>query len=52
MGIIFAIHAPGEGMLVLSVGRLIADSNFDTVFQSAQMLGLPETQAAVCASLG
>jgi hypothetical protein len=51
-GIVFAIHAPGEGVLLLSVGRLITDSNFDTVFQSAQMLGLPETQAAVCASLG
>jgi hypothetical protein len=51
-GIVFAVHTPSEGVRLLSVGRLIADSNFDTVFQSAQMLGFPEMQAAVCASLG
>lgn len=51
-GIVFAIHAPGEGVRLLSVGRLIVDSDFNTVFQSSQMLGLLETQAAVCASLG
>jgi hypothetical protein len=51
-GIIFAFHAPDEGVLLLSVGRLIVDSGFNTVFQSSQMLGFDETQAAVCDSLG
>ena len=51
-GIVFTVHTPSEGVRLLSAGRLIADSNFDTVFQSARMLGVPDTQAAVCASLG
>jgi hypothetical protein len=48
-GIIFAVHAPDERVLLLSVGRLIVDSDFTTVFQSS---GFGETQAAVCDALG
>lgn len=51
-GIVFTIHAPGEGLLLLSAGRLIADANFSTVFKSAKALGILDTDAAVCAALG
>ena len=51
-GIVFTIHAPGEGLLLLSAGRLIADAGFNTVFHSAKALGILDTDAAVCASLG
>lgn len=50
-GIIYNIHAPREGLLLLSAGRLIVDGDFNTVFESAAILGLSETDDAVCAAL-
>ena len=50
-GIIFNIHAPREGLLLLNAGRLVVDANFNTVFESGAILGLSETDGAVCAAL-
>lgn len=51
-GIVFTIHARGEGLLLLSAGRLIADADFNTVFSSARFLGILDSDAAVCGALG
>lgn len=50
-GIVYNIHAPQEGLLLLDAGRLIVDSNFNTVFTSAMILELSDIEGAVCEAL-
>jgi hypothetical protein len=50
-GIIFNIHAPREGLLLLDTGRLVVDADFNTVFKSGAILEPSETDDAVCAAL-
>jgi hypothetical protein len=52
IGTVYNIRAPQEGLLLLDVGRLVVDADFDPVFQSAKALSLSEVDAAVCAALG
>ena len=51
-GTVFNIRVPKEGLLLLDAGRLVADGDFNTVFQSAKALSFSETDAAVCEALG
>jgi hypothetical protein len=50
-GIAYNIRQPGSGVLLLAVGRLIVDSTFQPVFQSAKAISFFDQDAAVCASL-
>lgn len=50
-GAVYTITRPGEGILLLSAGRLINNAAFETVFHSARSIPLDETDAAVCAAL-
>jgi hypothetical protein len=50
-GIAYNIRKPGAGVLLLAVGRLIVDSSFQPVFQSARTVSFFEQDAAVCAAL-
>lgn len=50
-GPIYSITMPGEGVVLLSAGRLINNSALVTVFHSARSIPLDETDAAVCAAL-
>jgi hypothetical protein len=52
IGTVYNIRVPGEGLLLLDVGRLVVDANFNPVFQSAKALSVTEVDAAVCAALG
>jgi hypothetical protein len=52
LGTVYNIRLPGEGVLLLDVGRLVGDAEFNAVFQSAKAISLLETDAAVCAALG
>lgn len=52
LGIVFNIRVPKEGLLLLDMGRLVADADFNPVFQSGKALSLSDVDAAVCAALG
>jgi hypothetical protein len=50
-GIFFNIRQPGEGVIFLSVGRLVFDAEGNTVFSSAKAFGFDTTDAALCEAL-
>lgn len=52
LGTVYNVRVPGEGLVLLDVGRLVVDANFNPVFQSAKVLSLAEIDAAVCDALG